>query len=423
MRLSLILFILGDMFQVYFTTMLNKIRYRLVYNRKHHLNRYGAALVQVEALQGRKKAYFTTKVYVSPDQWQDGHVVHHPNETGLNAILVADITSLEAIEIELWKRGIEPSIERLKEAVRYGVTPQVELAKFARGAIDNMQGKSEGTLCNYRSTVAWIERYMKGRPLYINTVNPKWMRGFEEYLASQMAFNTVQKVLRQMRALYNEAIRQKLVKPEQSPFGEFKMKSMTHRNVYLTPMELQRMENYAKEKRPLHWRVLELFLFACYTGLRLSDLRTLDDEHILEIDGVTWIVKVMFKTKTEVRIPVSELFDGKAMQLLDRMGGVKRLCRIGHDSTLNRKVREIAAHLKIDKHLTMHTARHTCATVLLYQGIPMTTVQKILGHTSIETTQIYADVMNETMLKDVSRVKQQPQQLRLFPNRRKRKEE
>ena len=56
---------------------------------------------------------------------------------------------------------------------------------------------------------------------------------------------------------------------------------------------------------------------------------------------------------------------------------------------------------KIRKRATFHTARHTCATLLVYQGVPITTVQKILGHTSLRTTQIYSEIMPRTVVKDL----------------------
>ena len=52
--------------------------------------------------------------------------------------------------------------------------------------------------------------------------------------------------------------------------------------------------------------------------------------------------------------------------------------------------------------ITFHTARHTCATLLVHQGVPITTVQRILGHTSVRTTQIYSDVFAETLIKDLT---------------------
>ena len=60
----------------------------------------------------------------------------------------------------------------------------------------------------------------------------------------------------------------------------------------------------------------------------------------------------------------------------------------------------------INKKITYHTARHTCATLLVHQGVPITTVQKLLGHTSVKTTEIYSEVFDETIIKDLTRANQ-----------------
>ena len=73
-------------------------------------------------------------------------------------------------------------------------------------------------------------------------------------------------------------------------------------------------------------------------------------------------------------------------------------CLIINDLRLIRTILFFIAFLNIT-----YTARHTCATLLVHQGVPITTVQRLLGHTSVKTTQIYSEVMDETMIKDLMR--------------------
>ena len=60
---------------------------------------------------------------------------------------------------------------------------------------------------------------------------------------------------------------------------------------------------------------------------------------------------------------------------------------------------------RIKKHVTYHTARHTCATLLIHQGVPITTVQRLLGHTSVKTTEIYSEILSSTIVRDLKAVK------------------
>ena len=111
--------------------MLEKIRYRLVYNRQNKLNRQGTALVQIEAYLNQRKVYFKTNVYLKPECWsKDGaQVINHPQSNELNAMLYEKILELQAIELSYWKRGLESNLSTLKEAVKKGIKPVVSFLK------------------------------------------------------------------------------------------------------------------------------------------------------------------------------------------------------------------------------------------------------------------------------------------------------
>ena len=99
---------------------MDKIRYRLVYNRRKQLNKQGSALIQVEASLNKRKVYFTTRMYVRPDEWDKltSTIVNHPHAVELNAWLYEYILKLEAFELSMWKRGIIPTLVQMKEAVK-----------------------------------------------------------------------------------------------------------------------------------------------------------------------------------------------------------------------------------------------------------------------------------------------------------------
>ena len=82
---------------------------------------------------------------------------------------------------------------------------------------------------------------------------------------------------------------------------------------------------------------------------------------------------------------------------------MQQMCRIGCNADVNRILKDIADKAGIKKRVTFHTARHTFATLLLGQSIPITTIQRLLGHTSVKTTQIYSEVLDDTLLADLSK--------------------
>ena len=100
-----------------------------------------------------------------------------------------------------------------------------------------------------------------------------------------------------------------------------------------------------------------------------------------------------------MKLPLHMLFDGKALDILDRYS-IEELTDIGCNAGANKKLREQLPPLP--KKITWHAARHTCATILIYKGLPITTVQKLLGHTDVKTTMIYAEILSSTIVKDLS---------------------
>ena len=94
---------------------------------------------------------------------------------------------------------------------------------------------------------------------------------------------------------------------------------------------------------------------------------------------------------------------GKALQIIDRYSSIEELAAIPCNSETNKQLSAIAQSAGIKKHFTFHTARHTCATLLIHQGVPITTVQKLLGHTSVKTTQIYSEVIPNTLITDLKK--------------------
>jgi integrase len=145
--------------------------------------------------------------------------------------------------------------------------------------------------------------------------------------------------------------------------------------------------------------VRDVFLLSCYTGLRFSDIKTLKDENLQK--GI--IIKKMVKTQLEVRIPIRELFDGKTQCLIDKYGSVDAMiAKVGSNATVNKILKEVFKKAGCaDKGFTFHTARHTFASLLLQDGIQLSTIQHLLGHANIQTTGIYAEVTDKVIANDL----------------------
>ena len=382
---------------------MDKIKYRLVYNRKKQLNKQGTALVQVEALLNQRKVYFKTNIYLKPEHWdkQTSQVCNHPQANDLNTMLFEFILHLQAIELSLWKRGIPVTLSLLKDAIKKDKPVNVTFPVFAKIYVQESDRK-RSTKENLMTTITVLQEFRPG--LDFKDITYTFLKEFEVHLKEKgNSVNTIAKHLRQLRTLVNEAINQGYIPSDAYPFRKYKIKQEKGRKEFLTPDELKRLENLDVDKKLRH--VLDAFLFCCYTGLRYSDFCQLTPENIIRVNGKRWLYFKSVKTDVEIRLPLHLLFEGKALAVLERYDIVTDFAKIGPNSEANKYLAQLAAFARIRKHITYHTARHTCATLLVHQGVPITTVQKLLGHASVRTTEVYSEVLSNTIIRDLKAVK------------------
>lgn len=360
-------------------------------------------MVQVEAKLNQRNIYLSTNLYLRPEFWDKdtSQVVNHPQSVDLNAMLFEYLLHLQGIELALWKRGIQPTLALLRDAVHKKVPVSISFPTFARSAI-SQSDKRDSTKENLMTTVSQLEQFRPG--LDFADLTYTFLKDFECWLREQgKGVNTVAKHMRQLRTLINEAINDGYMPADSYPFRKFKIKQEKPQKPFLTPDELRKLENLEINDRKLR-HVLDAFLFCCYVGLRFSDFCQLKQSNFIKVNGKKWLHFKSIKTGIELRLPLHLLFEGKALAILDKYN-IAEFASLGSNSEVNKCLAQITMMARIKKHVTYHTARHTCATLLIHQGVPITTVQKLLGHTSVKTTEIYSEILSSTILRDLKAVK------------------
>lgn len=382
---------------------MKKITYRLVYNRKKRLNPRGSALVQVEAYLEGRKVYFSSHIYLKPEQWDERRrlIKEHPNAESLNRMLNEFIIQLEFKELELWKNGYGVSLNRLKEEFKSKTGDS--FLQFAKKFVVNSQQRAS-TKRNQMSTYRWLVRFRPGASF--KEIDTKFVHEFEQYLyGCGFQTNTVAKHMKHLKSFVNAAIDRDYIDANNYAFKRYRIKTKEAKHSFLQLEEIRKLEELVllgKRKRLAH--TLDAFLFCCYTGLRYSDFRSLSENNLVRIGGKPWIVYTSVKTGVEVKLPISLLFDGKAWKMLQKYRhNLSDFFSIKPNSQVNKELILIRKIAKIDKHFSFHSARHTNATLLIYKGANITTVQKLLGHRNISTTQIYSAVMESTLVKDLKK--------------------
>ena len=370
---------------------MNKIYFRLVYNRKKKLNKSGNALIQVEAYRNRKKVYISTGIYVNPQQWDNRHnrIIQHPHSEELNRMLEEFILQLQWEELKSWKRGVHINLSAFKAISHQNDTEKMTFLSFGRNWVEHSLRK-DATKKNLLTTLDLLNNFRSS--IEFEDITYSFLLEFEDFMRQKMyETNTIAKHMRQLRTFVNEAIKRGYIQPENYPFRKYQIKTTQSKHSFLLPEEIRKLEKLELSlysKSLMH--SLKAFLFCCYTGVRYSDFVLLNEKNIVAIKGEKWLIFRTVKTNTEVSIPLYLLFQGKALRLLQEYHqNVNDFFHLKSNSSVNKDLKKIGMLAKIEKHFSFHTARHTNATLLIYNGAQITTVQKLLGHQSVKTTQRY----------------------------------
>ncbi len=187
-----------------------------------------------------------------------------------------------------------------------------------------------------------------------------------------------------------------------NPFAGYLISAEQKDRGFLNKEELQLLIN-AKMKNAQYELVRDLFVFSCFCGLSYSDVKILTKDNIqISFDGHLWIITRRQKTNTDSSIRLLEV----PKRIIEKYKGYARDNRVfpvPSNATCNKILKKIAEQCAIKTRLSYHVSRHTFGTLLtISQGVPIETVSRMMGHTNIKTTQIYAKITKEKICKRYS---------------------
>jgi site-specific recombinase XerD len=260
---------------------------------------------------------------------------------------------------------------------------------------------SLGTLKHYRTTKKRLFEFIRIRTersdIALSKVDFSFLNSFDVFLKTEKNVmpNTALTYHKHLKKVINTAIAFGYV--FHCPYDSFKpTRNETNRD-FLTLQELTHIQSKKIDISRLDF-IRNVFVFACYTGLSYSDIEKLSSNHIQKgSDGNDWIIIDRTKTDSRCRIPLLPAAKEVLKKYKNHPIAISkdRLLPIYSNQKMNSYLKELADICGIEKNLSMHVARHTFATsVTLSNGVPMETVSKMLGHTSLKTTQIYARIVD-----------------------------
>lgn len=386
---------------------MQKICFKLVLNRENNLNTDIQYMVEVEAKLLSDKVYLPTNVFLRPKHWNQHRqeiLSSHPNHELLNRFLQEFVLNLEWKELQMWKNNTPLTLKQLIVSEKgINKVKKTSFINFCKEYI-SISRKRESTKKNLMTTVKVLNTFNPSTSF--NNITYEYIMEFERFLfARKYKINTIIKHIKHLRSFYNEALNRRLITNNEDAFRRYKMLKGESKYTFLLPEELNKLESLSligKNRKMRH--TLDVFLFCCYTGLRYSDFCSLKKENLVIVDNKMWLMYKSVKTEVETRLPLYLLFQGKAMAILNRYScDIGSFFKINSNSSIDKELKRIKMLAGISTHISFHTARHTNATLLVYKGVNITTVQKLLGHKNIRTTQHYADILPQGIVNDLEK--------------------
>ena len=354
--------------------------------KSDYVKKDGTINVRLRLTIDRRVKYYPLNIYVLPRNFANGKILRGDPEFS-NKNLLIDKFRIKANKIIFDFRLNDTPIsfetfERDFSNKKYGSKSFFDFVDSLRSSL---AGKlSPGTLKGYLDLSNKLKSF---RPeLRFNDIDMKFINQYELYLIKERKNNknTVTKSMKFIKSILNKAVMEGIIK--ENIFDKITLGRTDGHREFLTIDELNLLNKlyYKNELKPNKNNVLRYFLFSCYTGLRYSDIKNF---RFRNIKDNKYISIKMLKTKEYVIIPLNE----KAKQLLPGKGfDPQPVFKVLSDQPTNRYLKEIMVVAGIRKHISFHCARHTFATISKSFGLEYDVISKILGHTDIKTTKVYA---------------------------------
>ena len=256
-------------------------------------------------------------------------------------------------------------------------------------------------LCQVRF-MAMLNDKFHCKDMLLKDVTPAVIQDFSVYLMTvvRQCNNTAMKTMKTLKTVILYGIKLGVI--HSNPYLGVKLHLEPVDRGFLTEEELQSIIKKDFEIDRLGF-VRDLFVFSCFTGLSYIDVKKLKADNIVTLNGIEWIKMAREKTSTPVSVV---LFDGAKCIIKKYENDPKRKDKLFpsmSNQKMNQYLKEIATSCGIKKNITFHMARHTFATLTLSKGVPIESVSRMLGHTNIKTTQIYAKITNKKIEEDMTK--------------------
>ena len=265
--------------------------------------------------------------------------------------------------------------------------------------------RTRGTFDRYKVVYSHLAAYIQGRyrkdDIPLQSIRTSFVEGFDNWLRvkCRLAPNSVWGYMIALKHIFMLARNEGLMAV--NPFASYVNSYTGVDRGYLSEEELVRLMEVQARTR-VEEQVRDLFLFSAFTGLAYIDVKNLREENVQKyFDGNWWLILRRHKTQVESNVRLLDV----PLRLVEKYRGSQpdgHLFPVPSNNCCNVNLLHLAERCGIKTHLTFHVGRHTFATIALNRGMPIETLSRILGHTNIRTTQIYAKITDRKVSADMA---------------------
>ena len=342
----------------------------------------GSKSLYLDIYRNGKRSYEYLKMYIIPETDDNARKRNIVTMTAANAI-----KSKRIIEMTNGEAGIKMPDEK----------PKTLLSEWMQQYMANQESKGKKGFHQIKVAMQILKDYA-GEQVTMEDVDKTFCKGYIDYLLTEyqpmgkpISRFTAQNYYRVLNCALNAAVRADIIKvnPMNKLDNSEKIRRPDSKREYMTIEEIRSLIAAPME----YSAVKNAYLFSCFCGLRISDIIGLKWKNVYIDNGQYRLEVVMQKTKEPIYLPLSQ----EALRWMPERGekmAEDHVFDLPSPTYINVILKPWAKAAGIDKHFTFHTARHTFATMMLTLGADLYTTSKLLGHSDVQVTQVYAKIVN-----------------------------
>jgi len=374
--------------------------------------------VCIRIIKDRQTSYKTI-FKINPEFWDSKNSKVKkscPNANEMNASIAQKLAEMEKEVLLIGMTTNEYGVNSIRNKIHNNSS--LDFFEYATNYNEKLQAKGKISLYKrYKTITNKFKVYVNKDFLPVSHINLKLINDYEAYLIKTFnnSPNTVTSNMKILSKFVNDIFKEYKLDKDSNPFTNYKFPSEETKREFLDEDELKRIINLKLTPINKLFDAKQIFIFECYTGLRIADILTLRWKNLHEN-------KISFKarkTGKKMTIPlpdkIKKMIEQKKRSAGKDINSNKYIFNIlktdldtlsptdahgainSATAIINKKLKQIAVNSSIRKTISTHTARHTFATRLISKGANIYVVQELLGHGSLRMTQIYAKVVDNKM--------------------------